>query len=319
MKFTHNEILEHLSKTPLDELMQTAYNVCEQQFGNIIKIRGIIEFSNYCCCNCSYCGLRLDNTELTRYRLSNAQIFESAKKIHDHGISTVVLQSGEDSFYSDEDICNLVIKLKQKFLDLVITLSIGERSLSAYQKFKAAGADRYLLKHEAANEQLYAKHHDQPHSKTRRQHLFWIKDAGLETGTGFIVGLPHQTDLELAEDILFVQEFQPEMIGLGPFLSHHQTPLRNYKSGSIEKVLRCLALVRLCVPHGNIPATTALASLDHEFGLINGIKAGANVVMCGFTPESERANYKIYDNKDPITLEKTLKIAESLNKKLDLL
>jgi len=276
-------------------LYLAADRVRKQQIGNEVFLRGIIEFSNFCERNCLYCGLRKGNKKLSRYRMSDDEIIATAKQINKTGISTVVLQSGEDSFYRVEIICNLIERI-QKETNLIITLSIGERPLDDYKAFQQAGANRYLLKHETSSPDLYKYLRPGCELDKRIQCLRTIKHLGFETGTGNMVGLPGQTLEILADDLLVMKILDADMLGIGPFISHPETPIAGIENDDIELTLRVLAIARLLTRNTNIPATTALATL-HPQGRLLALQAGANVVMPDFTPEIYKSRYDIYPGK----------------------
>ena len=276
-------------------LYLAADRVRKQQIGNDVFLRGIIEFSNFCERNCLYCGLRKGNKKLSRYRMSDDEIIGTAKQINKTGISTVVLQSGEDSFYRVEIICNLIERI-QKETNLIITLSIGERPLDDYKAFQQAGANRYLLKHETSSPDLYKYLRPGCELDKRIQCLRTIKHLGFETGTGNMVGLPGQTLEILADDLLVMKILDADMLGIGPFISHPETPLAGIENDDIELTLRVVAIARLLTRNTNIPATTALATL-HPQGRLLALQAGANVVMPDFTPEIYKSRYDIYPGK----------------------
>jgi biotin synthase len=276
-------------------LYLAADRVRKQQIGDEVFLRGIIEFSNFCERNCLYCGLRKGNKKLSRYRMSDDEIIDTAKQINKTGISTVVLQSGEDSFYRVEMICNLIERI-QKETNLIITLSIGERPLDDYKAFQQAGANRYLLKHETSSPDLYQYLRPGCQLDKRIQCLRTIKQLGFETGTGNMVGLPGQTLEILADDLLVMKILDADMLGIGPFISHPDTPLAGIENDDIELTLRVLAIARLLTRNTNIPATTALATL-HPQGRLLALQAGANVVMPDFTPEIYKSRYDIYPGK----------------------
>ena len=287
-----------LLKLPNDysqDIFAAADHVRKQQIGDDVFLRGIIEFSNFCERNCLYCGLRKGNKKLSRYRMTDDEIIATAKQINKTGISTVVLQSGEDSFYHVEIISNLIERI-QKETNLIITLSIGERPLDDYKAFQQAGANRYLLKHETSSPDLYQYLRPGCQLDKRIQCLRTIKHLGFETGTGNMVGLPGQTLEILADDLLVMKILDADMLGIGPFISHPDTPLAGIENDDIELTLRVLAIARLLTRNTNIPATTALATL-HPQGRILALQAGANVVMPDFTPNIYKLRYDIYPGK----------------------
>lgn len=292
-----NEIIQ-LLKMPGDysmDLFAAADAVRKEQVGDEIFLRGIIEFSNYCERNCLYCGLRCSNKKLGRYRMAEDEIIIAAKQIKNLHIPTVVLQSGEDSFFSQEIICNLIRRIKEE-TGLVITLSLGEKSSIDFQEFEKAGADRYLLKHEIASTDIYNYLRPGCILSTRLQCLRTIKKLGFETGTGNMVGLPGQTPEILADDLLLMKELDADMLGIGPFIAHPDTPLAGLENDALELTLRVVALARLITRNTNIPATTALGTL-HSRGRIMALQAGANVVMPDFTPEIYKSRYDIYPGR----------------------
>lgn len=279
------------------ELFEKANRVRKQVFGAKIYIRGLIEFTNYCRNNCYYCGIRRDNQKVKRYRLTEEEILNCCIEGYDLGYRTFVLQGGEDAYFTDQRICAIVSRIKSKFPDSAVTLSIGERSRESYELFLQAGADRYLLRHETANEMHYDQLHPAGQSlKRRKQCLKDLKELGYQVGAGFMVGTPGQTIKHLAEDLEFLQELQPHMIGIGPFISHKDTPFAGVPNGSVEETLFLLGVLRLSFPKAMLPATTALGTLAED-GRERGILAGANVVMPNLSPIAVREQYSLYDNK----------------------
>lgn len=266
-------------------------------FGNKIFVRGLIEFSSYCKNDCYYCGLRCSNKNAERYRLSKEEILRCCDEGYELGFRTFVLQSGEDGYYTDEILCDIVKSIKIAHPDCAITLSLGERSEESYKKLFDAGADRYLLRHETANAEHYAKlHPDSLSAEHRQECLLTLKKIGYQTGCGFMVGSPFQTPENLAEDMLFIKKLDPEMVGIGPFIPQHDTPFRDEKKGRLEDTLFMLSLIRLMKPNVLLPATTALGTVS-ALGREQGILAGANVVMPNLSPTEVRAKYLLYDNK----------------------
>ena len=266
-------------------------------FGEGIFIRGLVEFTNYCKNDCLYCGIRRSNQETCRYRLTLEQILECLEQGYAAGFRTLVLQGGEDGFFTDDRMCEIVSSIKLRHPDVAVTLSLGERSYDSYRRLREAGADRYLLRHETAVEWHYAKLHPPVQQlATRLECLRNLKALGYQVGCGMMVGSPYQTAECLAADLSFIQEFRPQMVGLGPFIPHHATPFAQEPSGSVETTLLLLSLVRLTLPNVLLPATTALATL-HLKGRLKGILAGANVVMPNLSPVSTRDHYSLYDNK----------------------
>lgn len=268
-----------------------------------IFIRGLIELSNYCKNNCLYCGIRAANKNISRYRLTKEQVLGCAVNGYELGFRTFVLQGGEDTAYSDKDICDMVSSIKELFPDCAVTLSIGEKSYESYKAYREAGADRYLLRHETANKEHYKQLHPEAMSfENRLRCLQDLKALGYQVGSGFMVGSPYQTPQDLITDLRFLQEIQPDMIGIGPFIPHHQTPFANKKQGELHLTLRMLSILRLMFPKALLPSTTALGSIDPD-GRIMGLQCGANVVMPNLSPLDVRELYKIYDNKAYINAE----------------
>ena len=280
-----------------DYLYKNASQVRESIYGNKIYIRGLIEFTNYCKNNCFYCGIRRDNKKADRYRLSSDEILSCADYGYHLGFRTFVLQGGEDAYYTDEMLCDIVQQLKEKHSDCAVTLSLGERSFESYKALRNAGADRYLLRHETADPEHYGKLHPPEMShKNRLECLENLKKLGHQVGAGFMVGSPFQTEENLAREMLFLKKLNPHMVGIGPFISHKDTPFCNQTSGTAELTLFMLGLVRLTLPYALLPATTALGTID-DSGREKGILAGANVLMPNLSPVNVRKKYMLYDNK----------------------
>lgn len=290
-------------------LFALAQQTAQKNFGRQIFVRGLIEFTNYCKNDCYYCGIRRSNKNAARYRLTQEEILECCHAGYGLGFRTFVLQGGEDYFYSDEDIAAIVRAIKAQHPDCAVTLSIGERSRETYALWKKAGADRYLLRHETADCAHYAKLHPAELSSQNRQNcLYTLKELGYQAGAGFMVGSPYQTAENLADDLMFLQKLCPQMIGIGPFIPHHDTPFKDEPAGSVELTLVLLAVLRLLFPHVLLPATTALGTLAPG-GRLLGIKAGANVIMPNLSPQNVRGKYLLYDNK----LHTGAEAAEALN------
>ncbi len=278
-------------------LFSAADTVRRQVYGDEVYIRGLIEFTNYCKNNCYYCGIRRDNRSAVRYRLSKEEILACCTEGYSLGFRTFVLQGGEDPFYTDERICEIVAALRATFPDCAITLSMGEKSKESYLSYYQAGANRYLLRHETADAAHYGKLHPETMQlQTRKDCLFHLKEIGYQVGSGFMVGSPYQTTQNLIADLRFLQELQPDMIGIGPYLRHGETPFHTFENGSLSLTLRLIAVLRLMFPYALIPATTALGTI-HPQGRELGLKAGANVVMPNLSPVSVRKLYDLYDNK----------------------
>lgn len=302
----HEEYRELLTDTNPDTLRYAnaaAREVALEQFGNGIYIRGLIEVSNYCRNNCYYCGIRRGNLNVARYRLTREQILECCRIGNEIGFRTFVLQGGEDVNMSVDVIEDIVRSIRSEFPDNAITLSLGEYNRAAYQRFYDAGANRYLLRHETVSPEHYAVLHPAAMSlDNRMQCLKDLKDIGFQTGTGIMVGSPGQTVDNIVRDIVFIEDFKPQMVGLGPYIPQHDTPFADQPAGSLEMTLMLLSIFRLMLPYALIPSTTALATLSPD-GRERGILAGANVVMPNLSPEDARAKYALYDNKKATGLE----------------
>lgn len=278
-------------------LFERSREVRHSIYGKDIFIRGLIEISNYCKNDCYYCGIRKGNVNVERYRLTKSVILDCCKKGYEIGFRTFVLQGGEDLWYNDFRMTDIIYDIKSKYPDCALTLSLGEKSRETYQKYFDAGADRYLLRHETADPKHYIKLHPAWLSlNNRKRCLSDLKEIGYQVGSGFMVGSPYQTPECLAEDMIFLSELEPHMVGIGPFIAHHDTPFKSFPNGSLEMTLFMIALVRLTLPRSLIPATTALGTID-KFGREKGILAGANVVMPNLSPCEVRKKYLLYDNK----------------------
>jgi biotin synthase len=280
-----------------EALFAAARKVRSAHYGQDVYFRGLIEFSNYCRNNCYYCGIRGQNPRVERYRLSPEEILGCCRLGDLLGYRTFVLQSGEDPWFTDDRIVELVEAVRREFPEHAITLSIGERSRAGYERFFRAGANRYLLRHETASEEHYRRLHPPELSLGERKRCLWdLKDIGYQVGAGFMVGTPFQTPENLLEDLRFLEELEPHMVGIGPFLPQEDTPFGNYPPGSFEQTLRMVALTRLLLPRALIPATTALGTIS-PLGREKGLMAGANVVMPNLSPRDVRKLYALYDNK----------------------
>ena len=278
-------------------LADRAVAVRKAIYGNDVYVRGLIEISNICKNDCLYCGIRRSNKSCDRYRLTREQIMECADEGYRLGFRTFVLQGGEDPYYTDELLGGTVEAVKAKYPDCAVTLSVGERERDVYQSFFDAGADRYLLRHETADAAQYRVLHPPSLSLAHRMDcLRQLKEIGFQVGAGFLVGAPGQTDETLAENLLFLQEFRPHMVGIGPFLPHHETPFAAEPPGSTAQTLFLLSCIRLMLPQALLPATTALGTAAAD-GRERGILAGANVVMPNLSPAAVREQYMLYDNK----------------------
>lgn len=297
-KETHNldfgEVLALLNSEG-QGLFKIANEVREKYVGNEVHLRGLIEFTNICKNTCKYCGIRSANKNVSRYRLSKDEILSHAKLGISAGFRTIVLQGGEDNFYNRDLVCEIISAIKS-FGDVAITLSIGERSFEDYKAFKKAGADRYLLRIETTDKDLYEKFHPNMDFENRKRCLYDLKTLGYETGTGCLIGLPEQTLESLARDILFFKELDADMIGVGPFIPHPETPLAKCPCGSFELALKVMAITRLLLPNINIPATTAMETLSKN-GRIIALESGANVFMPNITGNDNSKKYEIYPDK----------------------
>ena len=291
-------LLQIINDDSCDELLfEAADRVRRSVYGNAVFIRGLIEISNYCKNNCLYCGIRRGNKNAERYRLTPEQIYACCRSGYALGFRTFVLQGGEDSYYTDEILCEIVKQIKSAYPDCAVTLSLGEKSQESYEKLYQAGADRYLLRHETANQFHYEKlHPSELRWSDRIRCLTLLKKIGYQTGAGFMVGSPYQTREYLVNDLLFLKNFQPQMVGIGPFISHKDTPFKDEQNGTLRDTLVMVALTRLLLPNALIPSTTALGTIA-ENGRELGIKAGANVVMPNLSPVDLRKLYTLYDGK----------------------
>ncbi|NOX65982.1 MAG: [FeFe] hydrogenase H-cluster radical SAM maturase HydE [Chlorobi bacterium] len=283
----------------IEMLQKKAEEVRQIYFNDEIHLRGIIEFSNFCIRDCFYCGLRRSNKKVERFRMSKEEIMVTAKLIYDSDIKTIVLQSGEDLFYTKEDIAEIITEIKSQY-DVAITLSLGERAFDEYDLWRECGADRYLLKHETANRNLYHQIHPYQDFTNRIAHLKYLKNIGFQIGSGNIIGLPNQTLEDIADDILLCNKLNVDMASFSPFIHADNTPFANVENCDMQLLLNTMAVARLVLKNAHIPATTALATLDEE-GREKGILAGANVVMPSFTPTPYRGNYLIYKDKKCIS------------------
>lgn len=280
-----------------DYAYKLAQETKEKYYQKKVYIRGLIEFSNYCKNNCLYCGIRAENKNAERYRLNKEEILSCADIGYTLGFRTFVLQSGEDLYYKDDILVDIIRAIKNKYPDVAVTLSIGERSYDSYKRLKEAGANRYLLRHETIDINHYNTLHPNNMSYTNRMECIKnLKSLGYQLGVGFMVGSPNQTDEMLAKELLFLKELNPQMVGIGPFISHKDTPFKNEKNGSSELTLFLLSLIRLTLPKVLLPATTALGTIDPK-GRELGILAGANVLMPNLSPANVRKKYLLYDNK----------------------
>lgn len=296
-----NEELSALIKTDdtsaAELLKKYADETRRKYYGKKVFLRGLIEISSYCRNDCLYCGIRRSNKSAERYRLSREDILSCCKNGYELGFRTFVMQGGEDSFFTDEVMADIISDIRRTYPDCAITLSLGERSRESYKLFKEAGADRYLLRHEAASPELYSKLHPAELSlEKRKECLFALRELGYQVGAGFMVGAPFQTVDHIICDLRFLQELQPQMIGIGPFIPHHNTPFAEEKGGTLELTLRLLGILRLMFPRVLLPATTALGTIAPN-GRELGLMTGCNVVMPNLSPVMVRKKYDLYDNK----------------------
>ncbi|MBQ9688836.1 [bacterium] len=296
------EIIKIL-KSDDDAVLKEADDVRRNFVGDEIHLRGLVEFSNICKRGCLYCGLRCGNREIERYRMSKDEIVETARTASDMGYKTIVLQSGEDDFYSTDKMCEIISEIKK--LPVALTLSIGEKSFEEFKAFKDAGADRYLLRIETTDKELYRRLHPRASFENRVKCLENLKELGYEVGTGCLVGLEDQSVESLANDILFFKSIEADMVGIGPFISHPQTPLNNSPNGDFETALRVMALTRIVLRTANIPATTAMETLNPN-GRVIALQSGANVVMPNVTPIEYQNKYELYPNKKGLEFDKTV-------------
>ena len=290
-------LIEKRSDALFKKLAEKAIELRKKIYSNKVYIRGLIEISNICKNDCFYCGIRKGNKNAQRYRLSEQQIFECAEIGYSEGFRTFVLQGGEDAALTDDFLSSVIIKIKSKFPDCAITLSVGERTCESYNALKKAGADRYLLRHETADCTHYAMLHPQSMSyQNRMKCLEYLRKSGYSVGCGFMVGSPYQTTANIAKDLKFTEEFSPDMCGIGPFIPHNDTPFKDFESGSVSLTLFLLSVIRIIKPNILLPATTALATAEND-GTEAGILAGANVIMPNLSPIDARKKYSLYNGK----------------------
>ena len=302
-KAEYIQLLQDDSASTAELIFEKARRIRNQHYSNHIYVRGLIETTNYCQNDCFYCGIRRSNRQVVRYRLSGEEILGCCHRGYEMGFRTFVLQGGEDPAWTDEKVAKLVAAIKHRYPDCAVTLSLGERKKESYQLYYEAGADRYLLRHETANDSHYRMLHPPELSLEHRRQCLWnLKEIGFQVGTGMMVGSPGQTPECLADDFMFIQELQPHMVGIGPFISHKDTPFHDALNGTLMQTLRILGILRIMLPKALLPATTALATID-PIGREKGILAGANVIMPNLTPREARKNYMLYDNKKSTGLE----------------
>lgn len=289
-------LIDYRNDSVQEELARRASAIARSIYGKDIFVRGLIEFSNICRNNCYYCGIR-KNASCSRYRLDKEDILLCCKEGYELGFRTFVLQSGEDLYFNDDRLCEIISSIHKTYPDCAITLSIGERSKESYQRLFDAGANRYLLRHETANPLHYKKLHPKEMSFDQRmQCLHDLREIGFDVGVGMMVGSPYQTSMDLAMDLKFIESFHPEMCGIGPYIPSSQTPFKDFHAGSVDLTCFLLSVIRLIQPNILLPATTALGTMDPK-GREKGVLAGANVVMPNLSPISVRRKYQLYDNK----------------------
>lgn len=280
-----------------DELAKIADTIRREIYGDAVYVRGLIEFSNICRNDCYYCGIRKSNEKVARYRLTPEEIIQCADIGYELGFRTFVMQGGEDAYYSDDMMAGIIEKIKEKYPDTAVTLSLGVKPYASYKRFFEAGADRYLLREETSDRDHFGKLHPASMTMEERQKALWqLKEIGYQVGGGFMVDSPYQTTDDLIKDLRFLQELEPDMIGIGPFLTSHDTPFKDFPNGSYTKTLRLVSILRILFPYALIPATTALGTI-HPLGREMGLKAGANVLMPNLSPTMYRKQYQLYDNK----------------------
>ena len=293
----YERLITHQDAEAATLLAERARAAREPIYGTDVFVRGLIEFSSYCKNDCLYCGLRASNASCERYRLTPEQILFCADAGYELGFRTFVLQGGEDGWFTDERLVPIVAALRERHPDCAITLSVGERSRESYARLREAGADRYLLRHETADPEHYARLHPEHMSlETRMRCLHDLRELGYAVGVGMMVGSPYQTSAHLATDLAFIQDFKPEMCGIGPFIPHHATPFADRPAGTLEQTCYLLSIIRLIHPSVLLPATTALGTID-PLGREKGVMAGANVVMPNLSPSDVRTKYLLYDGK----------------------
>lgn len=290
-------LIENFDKDTSEYLFSLAQTTSQEYFQKEVYIRGLIEFTNYCKNDCYYCGIRRSNKNVSRYRLNKEEILSCCQNGYELGFRTFVLQGGEDPAFTDEIMVDIIKDMREGYPDCAITLSVGEKSYDQYQAYYEAGANRFLLRHETANEEHYKNLHPESLSlENRKECLRNLKKIGYQVGTGFMVGSPYQTPECLAEDLAFIKELSPQMVGIGPFIPHKETPFKDFPAGSMDLTLFLIGLIRLMLPNALIPATTALGTIDPK-GREKGILSGSNVLMPNLSPIGVRKKYELYDNK----------------------
>ena len=311
----YGELISLYNAENAEYLASVAEAERKRVYGDKVFIRGLIEISNYCKNNCRYCGIRAGNSSCSRFRLLPDEIFACCERGYALGFRTFVMQGGEDGFYTDDVLVPLIDRIKNAFPDCAVTLSLGERGYESFARLKRAGADRYLLRHETADREHYEKLHPSAMSfENRMDSLKLLKELGYQTGAGFMVGSPYQMEETLAKDLKFIEEFAPDMCGIGPFIPHRDTPFADFPAGDAGKTCYLLSIIRIMFPNILLPATTALASLSGD-GRIRGMLSGANVVMPNLSPASTREKYALYNGKASTGIESAEGL-ESLQKQM---
>lgn len=289
-------LLNNLQEEDKSYLTAKAHETRLKHYGHKVYMRGLIEFTNYCKNSCIYCGIQCHNTQVERYRLDVDQILKCCDIGYNLGYRTFVLQGGEDPYYKDDIIVDIITKIKTLYPECAITLSIGEKDYESYKRYYEAGADRYLLRHETNTRDLYERLHPNMSYDNRIKCLYDLKEIGFQVGAGFMVGLPTQTHEDYVNDLMFLKKLEPHMVGIGPFIPHKDTPLAKEKKGTVDMTTTLLSIIRLLLPNVLLPATTSLGSI-HPKGREDGLKAGANVVMPNLSPTDVRELYSLYDGK----------------------
>ena len=289
-------LIDNIDSSGKKILFEKSKSLRDKYYGNKVYLRGLIEFTNYCKRECRYCGINAYNKKAERYRLTKEEILKCCENGRNLGYSTFVLQGGEDPYFKDEVMVDIVKSIKERFKGCAVTLSIGERSYESYKALREAGADRFLLRHETVNEELYRWLHPKSEFETRKNCLLNLKKLGYQTGAGFMVGLPWYTTKDYVGDLRFIKNLQPEMVGIGPYITHRDTSMKDYKSGDVETTVLMLSLIRMLLPKVLLPATTALGTIS-EGGRKAGLDVGCNVIMPNLSPKNHRKDYSLYNNK----------------------
>ena len=289
-------LIDNIDKEGKEEIFEKSKALRDKYYGKKVYMRGLIEFTNYCKRECRYCGINAYNKKAIRYRLTKEEILKCCENGRELGYSTFVLQGGEDPYFKDEVMVDIVKAIKERYKGCAVTLSIGERSYESYKTLREAGVDRFLLRHETVNEELYRWLHPKSEFETRKKCLLNLKKLGYQTGAGFMVGLPWYTTKDYVGDLRFIKNLQPEMVGIGPYITHQDTSMKDYKSGDLETTILMLSLVRILLPKVLLPATTALGTIS-KYGRKAGLDVGCNVIMPNLSPENHRKDYSLYNNK----------------------